>query len=556
MKIGLTVACLSVFCALCADESVSVNRETKAHNEIDIPCIQRIVFCGDWDQVQRSPSDAMLGVQSKGVVLLERNREFLNLLEKNYVGLPMTRQIISSLKQEIIDFYEKQNQPFASVSIPKQNFSNGVLQVIVEEAKLGEIRVEGNRYFTGKDLSSYIQTKPGSAIVTKDVVQDVAWMNQNPFRKTDVLFVPGRQPGTADLELATVDRWPYRVYVGSDNTGTISTARDRLFFGFDFGKTVLKDSQVAYQFSFSPNWNRFYAHTVSARVPCPWRHVAIFYGGYSQVEPSLDVDGEKEKGTAWQVDGRYRIPFMRDCSAMQEFIFGYDFKETDNRVRDHGHTTFRETVDINQFMLGYELGYSTKHSKLTFVIEGFGNPGGITTKNHTSDYEKFRSGAKAQYAYLKMVHSFAKKTSGGWWLSYDFSAQLSSTNLLPSEQFTLTGYNAVRGFEERILNVDNAALINLSVECPHWSPAKTFGWTKKIEDDFYLLAFFDGGFGCSHTGNSDGKKWKSLGSIGPGMRYQFSRYVTGRLDYGFQLWHAGFKNFTNSRYNFGLIVSY
>ena len=144
----------------------------------------------------------------------------------------------------------------------------------------------------------------------------------------------------------------------------------------------------------------------------------------------------------------------------------------------------------------------------------------------------------------------------GWWLSYDLSGQISSTNLLPSEQFTLAGYNAVRGFEERILNVDNAALLNIEIETPHISPSKCVGKTKKVEDDLYFIAFFDCGIGSNHLRHPEESRTKSLGSIGPGIRYQYSRYVTGRLDYGYQLWHSGFENPSHSRYNFGLIVSY
>jgi hemolysin activation/secretion protein len=97
--------------------------------------------------------------------------------------------------------------------------------------------------------------------------------------------------------------------------------------------------------------------------------------------------------------------------------------------------------------------------------------------------------------------------------------------------------------------------LSLTFETPHWSPAHSWGASKEI-DELYFLAFFDGGVGCNRQRAPGEKKFKSLGAIGPGVRYQFSRYVMGRLDYGFQLWHNGFHNPTRSRYNFGLIVSY
>ncbi len=525
--------------------------------------IESIIFVDSEDRVLKSVKDGSSGVVVKGVRLLEESGSFLKKLEAQYVDSPLTCGILSSLKQDILQFYEKEDQPFVVVSIPKQSWSHGVVQVVVEEARLGEIRSVGNRYFSGTEVAGYIRTKSGAPIVARKVVEDVAWMNQNPFRRTDAVWVPGKQRGVADLELVTVDRWPYRVYAGSDNSGTIATERNRVFGGFNFGKTLIEDSQIAYQFTCSPNWNRFYAHTVSARIPCPWRHVAVFYGGYSQVEPLLEDYHPieyKELGTSWQIDARYRIPFIAYPRLMQEFIFGYDFKETQLRLKrrepeSRSWATTRRTADIHQFMLGYELGYSTENTQVSLNLELYGNPGGITTKNHSHDYRDFRNDAKAEYAYLKGSHSLAGRMPWNGWLSYDISGQVASTNLLSSEQLTMSGYSAVRGFEERIANVDSGVIVNIELETPRVSFSKWFK-TKQREDEFYLLGFFDAGWGVEHQSSDRSSEAQSLGSVGAGARYQYSRFVTARFDYGFQLWHHGFENRSDSRYNFGVIVSY
>lgn len=517
--------------------------------------LQGIVLLGSWDLLRSEPVEDVKGVVSHGLALIDQNSYYLKELEAAYVGKPFTQRSLWEIKADIADFYKEKNQLFAVVSIPRQSLSKGVLQVVVEEVKLGAVRSKGNKYFTGTELMGYIRTKRGCPILQKEILEDVAWMNQNPFRRTDVIFVPGEKPGTADIDLVTIDRWPYRIYAGADNTGTIATERERLFFGFNFGKTILRDSQVSYQFTFSPNWNRFYSHTASARVPCPWRHVFVFWGGYSQVKPSLEVGNQGETGVSWQVDGRYRIPLMDTPDLTQTIVVGYDFKETSDKYKVGRSTIFRATADINQFMLGYELGSKTKRQRISFVAELYGNPGGITDKNENRDYKQFRFEAMSQYAYAKIAHGYAIKAKGGWWFSYDITGQVSSENLLPSEQFNLSGYDAVRGFEERVALVDNAAILNVVVESPHWSPGKAWG-AKKCVDDLYFLGFFDCGVGGSHQHAPGEKRTKYLGSIGPGVRYQFSRYVNARLDYGFQLWHRGFHNPSHSRYNFGLIVAY
>ena len=336
--------------------------------------------------------------------------------------------------------------------------------------------------------------------------------------------------------------------------GDETTHRNRLFFGFNFGKSVLKDGQISYQFTFAPNWNLFYAHTASARLPLPWRHIWILWGGYSEVKPYETVSQTKSRGVSWQVDTRYRFPIFMSPNWMQTFVVGYDFKETNNTICYDGVSIFNTNADINQLMLGYELGFRNPKTRVSLTAELYGNPGGITHGNKTRYYERLRYNAKDQYIYVKVAHSMAQQSRFGWF-SYDITGQASSANLLPSEQFTMTGYNAVRGYEERILNLDNALIVNIAYETPHWSPAKAFGWCKNW-DEFYFLGFFDYGLGGNHSNGPREAPFKSLASAGPGVRYQIDRYFTARLDYGFQLGHAGFHNPTHSRYNFGMILSY
>lgn len=520
--------------------------------------IERIALVG------RETSFVSLGSQGvvvQGVALLEQHPSFLNKLRKKYVGMPLTCGNLSLLKEDIVSFYQQNSLPFAWISIPKQSWENGSVKVVVEEAKLGAIHPIGNTYFSGSELTDCIRLKPGDAIVADKIMEDIAWMNRNPFRRTDAVWVPSKERGFADLELVTVDRWPYRVYAGADNTGTIATERARIFGGFNFGKTILPDSDIAYQFTCSPNWNRFYAHTVSARISCPWRHVAVLYGGYSQVEPMLEevpLLHRKELGTSWQVDGRYRIPLFTTLSLMQEFVLGYDFKETSLRLQERvegspAWETTHRTADINQFMAGYELGFAKHHLKTSFVLELYGNPSGITKKNRSQDYREFSDHARASYVYVKMAHALKRKMIQEGWFSYDITGQISSTHLLPSEQLNLSGYDAVRGFDERIAIVDSGVILNVEIESPHVSPSKLWGCAR---DELYALLFFDGAVGAIHRSRFADSHTATLGSVGPGIRYQFDRYFTFRFDCGFQLWHSGFYNPSTYRYNAGAILSY
>lgn len=533
----------------------SIFAEHPSFNEDPVlETLQGILILGDWSLVRKTPREKFCGVEAQGLVLLTEHPGFLNTLRARYVGRPLTKEAIYRLQADIGAFYREKGQPFAIVDIPRQDPSQHILQVVVKEANLGKVVVNGNRFVKGETLREFIRAKPGSPIDAVQLVQDLTRMNQNPFRRTDAVFRPGDKPGTADLELATIDRWPYRFYTGADNTGTIATERDRFFFGVNLGKTIVSDAEISYQFTCSPNWNRFIAQTALCRIPFPARQTFLFFGGYSQVQPEL-ADGLSELSTSWQVNGRYRFPLVTNTSFLQEFILGFDFKEVIARLKEHTTVVFHNLVDIAQFMAGYDLGHRSANHKMTLIAELYLSPGGMSHANATEKFLAFRPHSGSQYLYGKLSHSFAYRF-GSCWLSYDLNGQLASKNLLPSEQFTLAGYHAVRGFEERIANTDNAILVNLTLESPHWSVAKLAGWSKQNFDEFYFLVFFDAGLGGNVTLSGGESSTVSLGSIGPGARYQIDRYASARFDYGFQLWHRGFFNPTHSRYNFGLDVSF
>lgn len=547
-KAELAIPCQTAPAAVSGGETVS-----SPDCEPLTSSLKGILILGCWDKVRKEPVDEIDGVVVDGVCLLEQG-PFLCQLSRDFLCKPLTRQGICEIKERIAAYYRSHHQPLAVVSIPVQELNRCVLQVVVDEAKLGEVRTMGNCYFSSRWLKEEIRTKPGEVISGQQMLEDIAWLNLSPFRRTDAIYMPGKKPGTTDVELVSIDRWPYRFYAGADNTGTGPTDRDRFFFGFNFGKSVLKDGQISYQFTCAPNWNRFFAHTASARLPLPTRDILVFWGGYTQVEPESGVRELKNKGYSWQVDGRYRFPFLYSPGLMQEFVIGYDFKETNNNLHFAGSEIFHSTADISQFMTGYELGWRDPKQRLTLQAEVYGNPVQITHNNQNRYYRQLRYDAKSRYIYFKAFHSYARNFK--WcWLTYNLTGQVASANLLPSEQLTLTGNNAVRGYEERVLNRDNGLIVNVGWETPRFSPMKYWN-VCKFRDELYFYGFFDYGLGANHKAAPGEAKFCQLASVGPGVRYQMDRYLTARFDYGFQLWHHGFDNPTHSRYNFGFILSY
>jgi len=431
--------------------------------------------------------------------------------------------------------------PIVLIQVPSQDISKGILQLVITVAKVGKISATGAKYFSDEKIANYIQLQPGEEINSKVINRDLFWINRNPFRNVNIIYSPGEEMGTTDIELLINDRYPLRVYTGIDNTGNKVTDRNRLFAGFNCGKLFGTDQQLSYQFTTSDNFKDFRSHTVYYDAPLPWRHYFVLFGGYSHVEgtfysPSVSGTSFTNKGSSWQASFRYDIPLYPNNAFLHEFTFGFDFKRTNNNLELGGIPIVGKHVNLTQLMAGYNLGYENTPITTSFEVEGFYSPGRWISDQTNAAYQTIRAFAKSKYVYLRssytLVWRFFKK-----WAFYNYlRGQVATENLLPSEEFGVGGYNTVRGYPERVLNGDNAFIYNFEIRTPSVGIIDSIrSKSAKWNDQFQLLAFFDFGWVNKHKKTAFEKKSYHALSVGPGVRYNIVPYLTTRLDYGYQL---------------------
>jgi hemolysin activation/secretion protein len=499
------------------------------------------------------------GIQIEDLSIPGGEKELKRILAPLALGQPLSPELLSQIKRAIIQYYRKHGRPVVTVTIPEQEIVDGVIEIVVIEAKLGKIVCKGNRWFSDSLIRDYLDIEPGDAISHDTLLTDVTWMNRNPFRRTDVLFTPGETFGTTNIELITKDRFPLRLYAGGDNTGNDATGNERWFFGFNWANAFFCDHQLTYQYTANSNFNDYVAHTVNYTAPLPWRHILILFGGYSQVHPDLTFKHEslgifKSHGHSAQASLRYQMPWGKLYRrSLKEFVVGFDFKNTNNNLEFIGDSTIpiiTKTVNITQFVAGFNWGKETKKHKFSFSSEVFISPGKMVPHQRVSDFENLRPGAKPPYIYGKIALGDLYKIPWNFTLSGLIRAQISSQNLLPSEQYGLGGFNTVRGYNERILNVDDAFIGNIEIRFP------TMHLRKKLRDELILLAFMDYAVGRNHKEIEEEKENEFLWSVGPGLRYCINPYLSVRLDWGFQLHKIDFEDPHMSKFHFGFLLSY
>ena len=455
-----------------------------------------------------------------------------------YLGKPATMATLNKISRDVIDYYRREGFPVVNVVVPRQTVRDGVIQFVVTEAKVGKVIVEGAKWFSPDKFKDEVSLREGETVDGDQLQEDVRWLNTNPFRSTDLAFQPGEAPGTTDVILEVNDRMPLRFFFTYDNYGIDLTGKNRLSTGFNFGNLFNLDQQLNFQYTTTTQqiFNSLNAYSGSWIVPFPWRNYLTIYGAYAGSQAEI-APNNTLTGDSWQVSARYNAPLPMIFEYTHEVYGGFDFKQSSNSL-----LIFNTPIqggggfglyNVFQLTAGYSGNIPDPIGSTSFEVAGFYSPGGLGTLNDQDTYSQIRTNADPDYGYGKLNLKRGFVLPLNFSLTGAFNGQVTTSNLMPTEQYGLGGYNTVRGYDERVANGDNAWVVNVEFRTPPGSIAKIFD-NQEIDDRIQFLGFWDYGF-VGFNNAQPGQSSTYLMGVGPGLRYNIDRFLSVQFDWGFQL---------------------
>lgn len=473
-----------------------------------------------------------------------------------YLGQPISMKRLNELLREIVLYYRRIDRPVVSVVVPEQEVKGSVIQLLVLEGKVGQVNVTGARWFKPQIIRDQVRLTPRDEISNRALLEDLDWINSNPFRSATVVFAPGNETALTDVEVRVRDRFPLRTYLGYDDSGNDITGDERFIGGLNWGNAFGLDHQVNYQFTGSTDIDTLSAHAGSYVIPLPWRHRVTLLGSYGNVDANAAGGLFTTTGVSWQAGARYAVPLPRWGSYQHETSAGFDFKQSNSNLAFGGSQVFGNPTDITAWLWNYTGSLPDTWGKTSASLTVTYSPGGLTDHSRDSDYRATRSNAESEFAHALFTLERLQKLPADFTYLLRGTAQIADGNLLPSEQMGLGGYSTVRGYEEREANGDEGWLLTNEVRTPPVSLGQVCG-VSKATDQLQFLAFWDYG----QTSNIDllagEDKHLILSSVGPGVRYSIAPWLSARFDYGWQLTDTGASDGRRSqRAHLGLTVSY
>ena len=545
------------------------SRETIAPRYSKEPIVEEIkgvLLIPNQDYVGYCNTQSICGLEVHDICVPGGLKALREILEPLFMGQTLTQELLTCIKEKIVLYYRAHDRPVVAVYVPEQEIRNGVVQIVVMEGCVGQIACSGGCWFHSWIYENFLRLGPGDAITADALLTDVAWLNRNPFRDVDVVFTPGCDPGTTNIELVICDRFPLQVYGGVDNTGTSPAGTSRYYVGATWGNAFWLDQILTYQYTTSQDFKEFQSHTMHWTIPLFWKHLLLAYGGYSVVEP--DIREVNSDGKFFQASLRYVIPFGVNYDGhLQEWTLGFDFKNYNSNalfVGDEDFLVVDGTINLTQFMTGYAFACESCCQRFSLNLDLYGSPGKLLSNQSDATYDMLSPHAKVKYIYGKLTVGEVCYLPWCWSFSTLVRLQLASQNLLPSERFGIGGYDTVRGYKEREFLADNAFIANAELRTPCFSFLELLGFCNCC-DEMRFLAFFDYGLGAldnrkpsldiAFVGPTIGKtEW--FMSFGPGWRYTINRYFSARVDWGIKLHRSIFSDSSRSRWHAGFVLSY
>lgn len=470
------------------------------------------------------------------------------------LGARLTAALPPRLVAAVQEFARQHGRPFVAVTVPPQDATSGVVQMLLLESAIGEVGVRGARWFAADYYLARLGVKPGDTPLANLGEPGLADLNRRPFHQVRLEAAPGATPRTTDLVLVVNESRPWRLTAGYNDSGTRTTDRSRVVAGLQWGHAFGRGDVLGYNLSASPDFRRSLSHSVSYTAYLPHAATLSFNANVARIRPDL-APPFNQTGRSGGATLAYARPLALTRGWQLDATVSLDFKHSDNNLLFGGIPVTDNLSRIVQAVFRAEAGRGDDrgHTRLGAALSL--SPGGLGGANDDTAFSGLRAGAKARYAVLGFDATRTTKLPGGWSWVLDGRAQLASGALLGSEQFSLGGSGSVRGYEEGEVYGDHGVLLKHELRSPPLAVAARLGaggWADQLQP----LAFLEGGWAGNRHRLPGEKRGVALLSTGLGLRYSLGRILHVRADYGWQLEDTGRNRFGNHRGHFSLSASW
>ena len=391
------------------------------------------------------------------------------------IGRPISQALISDIEAQIVTAYRAAGYPFVAVATPPQEITSGILNLRVVPFRSAGVTVTGTDPANAERIQAGVRQQDGDFIAARQLEEDLYWLNRSPARVVAAEFSPGTAPSTTDITLAVTESRRWQFSLGLSNAGSVETGEERLSFGVVGSDLIRPGDALFYRGSASfdigendlPN---YLGHTLQYILPVAARQeLAVLMTLTDTVETPDDV---------FVLDSRTEEIVVTWASALSNFgtLPGEIRLGVENR-RQRKDLSFGEDFPLGtdvfatrQVQVAWALDWRTVSSAGPLLAHSldFGlrlSPGDIGADNSDEDLAAFTLGraTSARYAYLTGNYDLNTRLSNGRRITVGLNGQFASDALPDTEQLSIGGLDAVRGYASEDGSYDSGLILRTEI---------------------------------------------------------------------------------------------
>ncbi len=423
---------------------------------------------------------------------------------------------------------------------------NEALLIETRPMKMGEISVEGNRYFRASAIQRQLKMPEGETLDPKKLERKVRLLQDNPDISAEIELEPVEMSETVNVKVKVEDKLPIHV-------SGFWTNLDQTFYGRNLSgvSTVINN--------ITGNNDTFMATSViDPRSPGVFLHYEIPLNShgtrwgidysYMRANPvGKDFNWYGVRGRFWGITSTLSQQLIARENLRVSTDLNVDWRQIRTKSKfgtledDTGPVSWRnityEREKLRDIRWGIQMDQAGENHEFAMRHEftvGIPIFGGTPASNKNvgnpgSGSQFFKYLGAASYSHtLPWDTEIALSGTGQW-----------SRDTLPSTDVGgLGGTYFGRGYPEGFIQADTLLFTSAEFRFPCFviPPSWKFPGTEdKIRDKVRLLGFMDYGFGIVNDRNLVDDPTEHILSTGFGVRVELSKYLSGRFDLGFPL---------------------
>ncbi len=461
----------------------------------------------------------------------------VQLAIRSWTGVPVSFDDLQRACDAIQNLYRSKGYTVQAI-LPPQKIANGVVKILITEAKLGEVIVEnpqGPTRFSKELAASFITyANPLGDPLNMDAVERaIIILNETPGVMVSSQLEPGQKDGDTNIRLQLTQPDIVQGRVEANNYGSRTTGANQGVVALNFnGPLGIGDSASINGITSEGS------QYVQGAISLPGSRDGLrlgLAGTYLQYKNVSNYATTGGAGDAWTTGVSAAYPLIRGQSGNLNGSVNYDIKSYNNR------NTISNTVisayNINNVSAGLSgnfvdsIGYGAINSgSVTAVL------GNLSILNTSMPYysQYYVPGSNPAVYQPITPSTFSKLTfsanrnqqlvaDGATTFYTALSGQFASTNLNSAEQFYLGGPYGVRAYPVAQSGGAQGGIFTMEVR-------------HQLQEKFTVSAFFDGGVVQQYKfiypnwqGLTNANNTYSLMGAGVGAKWDYEGWNIGAM---------------------------